>query len=154
MKESITIKMLSEALRKFALQGDVTTKDTQLMIYTDDNVHCVPSYKLLYGYKPSRNIPFSDVYDGNKEIFSFVERSALSLLGNSLNDSVSEFIAKLMGGLAKKHSVNPSDVEVMIWTRDINASVLSFNVYITTYENSKKSKTDKGKITLKEFLND
>jgi hypothetical protein len=152
MKESITTKLLSHAIRKFANELSTDAKETQLIICTEDDSYGTAKYKLLKNYKPVRGINFAEVWDGDLSIFSFMERSVLGLAGSSIDKTIEQFIANMLVDLSKKHTVNASQVEIMIWSRDVQASTLMFHLYITSETDGKKTKTDKGQIKLNEIL--
>jgi len=152
MKESITLKLLSHALRKFSRELEVDAKQTQIIIFTEDDSYGTGRYKLLKNYKPVREISFSEVWDGDLSIFSFGERAILSLAGSSIDKTIEQFIANMLIDLGKKHSVNTSQVEIMIWSRDVQGETPTFNLYLSKEDNNKKTKSDKGQIKLNEIL--
>ena len=112
MIESITNKLLSNALINFANEKSITAKQVQLIIYTEDNNLALPQYKLLTDYKFVSNIEFDNIYNGDSKIFSLIERGALSLLNDSLEKSVSKYISKIIISISKKYDVNCSDVSI------------------------------------------
>jgi len=152
MIESITNKLLSNALINFANEKSLNAKQIQLIIYTEDNNLALPQYKLLTDYKFVSNIEFDNIYNGDSKIFSLIERGALSLLNDSLEKSVSKYISKIIISISKKYDVNCSDVSIMIWSKDVQASNVSFHLYIMEIVNDKKMRLDKGKILLKDFI--
>lgn len=150
MKESITKKLLSNAIRQFATQLSVQPKQTQLIITTDDDSYATPRYALLNNYKKVRQIQFNDIYNGDTSIFSFAERTALSLLPSDKEKVLEQNIAKLIINIAQKNSASASKVQVMIWTSDDKAENLLFHLYVV---DEKGKKQDKGKIELSQLLN-
>lgn len=152
MKESITVKLLSHALRKFARQLETDAKQTQIIIYTEDNAYGTGKYKLLKNYKPVRDISFEEVWDGDLSIFSFAEKAILNLAGSSIAKTIQQFIAKMLIDLGSSNLVETSNIEIMIWSKDVQGETPRFNLYISKEENSKKIKSDKGQIKLNEIL--
>lgn len=153
MKEQITLKLLTGAIRRFATEAGLSPKEVQLVITTDDDQFASPKYKILHKYQPVEVVGFDRIYDGDDSIFSIMERTALRLLPTSLPNSVGQALAKIIINLAEKHGVLPSSVQVMIWTRDVQAGSLLFQLYVSTKsEDGKTIRQDKGPIELRTLL--
>ncbi len=159
MVEKITRKILTAGIQRFASDAGLSNKEVQLIICTEDDSYATPIYKICHNYQTEgtaiflideKNPDQKYIYDGNKDIFNAFEKGALSLfeLKTPLARAVEQAMAKILLRLAVQHKVNPSAIQVMIYSRDVQAGNLLFQLYVTTSdEKGHPQKHDRGEIT-------
>ena len=95
-----TKSVMSNAIKRYALENEVNTNESQLLIFTKDD-EGTPSYKVLKKYAPYKEVTFSEIL--NKKI-DFLQREAIA----------TPFIQQSIMRLSKEQNVSPTEINVMI----------------------------------------
>ena len=123
--EKQTTSILSKAIKRYATLNDVSVKDSQLMICTD-NPDCTPSYKVLKHYKEVKSVTFNEILDVKLD---FLGREILA----------TPFIRSSIKRLTQEANCSYDEASVLIYPIDEVGEKIRLHFFVGTKPNKEIS---------------
>ena len=113
---SQTKNIMANAIKNFAKDNSLDTKEVQFLISTDDNNSCTPKYQFLIKHKPQRQVSFNEILNVKVD---FLGREMIA----------SPFIANTVRRLSKENECSTLDVNVLIYAKNSNVDDVLMYVF-------------------------